>query len=171
MARPRPAVPCRWQRRVGGGTVKGATPDREGTSQALDAHDPPHQPGAPGKGVHERHEKPHFKLFFDARVHLFGTSRVYRWPTRAGEMNERMLAGGESSVTLRTSTRCRAGARYSASSPSRRTLQRIGVEHDGEWTVVYKLHLHVRAKRSRGNARDILACQLHEVLVELVCVR
>lgn len=52
-------------------------------------------------------------------------------------------------------------AHYSASVPNRRTLQRIGVEHDGEGPVVYKLHLHVRAKRSRGNARDILTCQLH----------
>lgn len=42
---------------------KGATPGKEGASQALDAHDPPHHPAAPGKGVHERHEKPHFKLF------------------------------------------------------------------------------------------------------------
>lgn len=114
MARPRPAAPRRWQHRVGSGTVKGATPDREGTSQALDAHDSPYQPGAPRKGVHERHEKPHFKLFLTLVYTFFGTSRVYRWPTRAGEMNECMFAGEGSCVTPRSSARCRAGAHYSA---------------------------------------------------------
>lgn len=77
-------------------------------------------------------------------------------------MNECMFAGrreqrhaqNERALPSRArySARSLAGARYSASVPSRRTLQRIGVEHDGEGSVVYKLHLHVRTKCSRGNA-------------------
>ncbi len=78
-------------------------------------------PAAPGKGVHERHEKPHFKLFFDARVHLFGTSRVYHWPTRAGEMNECMFAGRREQRHAQSERTLPSRARYSARSLAGRT--------------------------------------------------
>lgn len=67
-------------------------------------------------------------------------------------MNECMFAGRREQRRAQSERTQPSRARYSASVPNRRTLQRIGVEHDGKRSVVYKLHLHVRTKCSRGNA-------------------
>lgn len=136
-ARPCPAAPRRWQHRAGSGTVKGAAPGRrrhhEGVQlQAGRALLKPSthmirrtNPAAPGKGVHERHETPHFKPFltlvYTFRVHLFGTSRIYRWPTRAAEMNECMFAGRREQRHAQSERTQSSRAHYSARSLAGRT--------------------------------------------------
>ena len=72
-------------------------------------------PAAPGKGVHERRKKPHFKLFLTLVYTFLNEPDIYRWPTRAAEMNECMFAGRREQRHAQSERALPSRARYSVS--------------------------------------------------------